>query len=163
MARSTRPFSLPRADGHRARLEAVVGGQGQQRRVEADRVALALEHGALEVVVQQHPGHAAEGGEGRDMAAQEAVHAGVEEEAQEDHARVAQHHHEGHQRAAGAADLQMAEVTPVDLRLLARQRAQAQVGLGGRARAHAGDEVAEVRGRCPRSRARAPWRAAAPR
>jgi hypothetical protein len=65
------------------------------------------------------------------VAAQEAVHAGVQEEAQEDHARVAEHHHEGHQRAAGAADLQVAEVTPVDLRLLARQRAQAQVGLGG--------------------------------
>jgi hypothetical protein len=34
---------------------------------------------------------------------------------------------------------------PVDLRLLARQRAQAQVGLGWRARAQLGDEVAEVR------------------
>ena len=56
----------------------------------------------------------------------------------------------------------MAEVTPVDLRLLARQRAQPQVGLGRRARAHAGDEVAEVRRRCRRSRARPPWRTAAP-
>jgi hypothetical protein len=65
------------------------------------------------------------------MAAQEAVHARVQEEAQEDHARVAEHHDEGHQRAPGTADLQMAEVAPVDLRLLARQRAQAQVGLGG--------------------------------
>ena len=34
------------------------------------------------------------------MAAQEAVHAGVQEEAQEDHARVAEHHDEGHQRAS---------------------------------------------------------------
>ena len=42
-------------DRHRARLEAVVRGELQQRRVEADRVAHALEHGALEVVVQQDP------------------------------------------------------------------------------------------------------------
>ena len=94
------------------------------------------------------------------MAAQEVLHAGVQEEAQEDLARVAQHHHEGHQRAAGAADLEMAEVAPVDLRLLARQRAQAQVGLGLRARPMAGDEVAEVVGAARDSRARAPWRTA---
>ena len=117
---------------------------GEQRRVEADRVALAFEHGALEVVVEHDPGTAVECGEGLDVAAQEAVHARVQEEAQEDHARVAQHHDEGHQRAACAADLQMAEVAPVALHLLARQRAQAQIGLGDRTRAHAGDEVAEV-------------------
>jgi hypothetical protein len=58
---------------------------------------------------------------------------------------VAEHHHEGHQRAPGTADCQMAEVAPVHLRLLARQRAQAQVGLGWRPRAQLGDEVAEVR------------------
>ena len=104
----------------------------------------ALEHGALEVVVEQHAGHTAEGREGLDVAAQEAVHASVEEEAQEDLARVAQHHHEGHQRPARPADAQVAEVRPVDLRLLAGQGAQAQVRLGGRARAQAGDQVAEV-------------------
>jgi hypothetical protein len=38
----------------------------------------------------------------------------------------------------------MAEVSPVHLCLLARQGAQPQVGLGRRARAHGGDEVAEV-------------------
>ena len=78
------------------------------------------------------------------MAAQEAVHARVEEEAQEDAPRVAQHHDEGHQRAARPADVQVAEVGPVDLRLLAGQRAQAQVRLGGRPRAQAGDDVAKV-------------------
>ena len=80
------------------------------------------------------------------MAAQEVVHASVQEEAQEDHAAVAEYHHEGHQRAAGAADLQVAEVSPVDLGLFARQRAQAQVGLGRRARAHLGHQQPEVRG-----------------
>jgi hypothetical protein len=51
-------------------------------------------------------------------------------------------------QAPGPADAQMAEVTTVDLCLLAGQRAQAQVGLGrrarARARAHAGDEESEV-------------------
>ena len=39
----------------------------------------------------------------------------------------------------------MAEVSPIDLRLLTGQRAQAQVGLGWRPRAQLSDEVAEVR------------------
>jgi transposase len=56
-------------------------------------------------IVQQHPGHAGEDSEGQHVTAQEAVHPGVQEEAQEDHAAVAEHHHEGHQGAAGAADL----------------------------------------------------------
>ena len=55
-------------------------GEHRQRRVEADGVALAFEHGALEVDIEQHPGHAVEG---LDVPAQEAVHAGVQEEAQE--------------------------------------------------------------------------------
>ena len=136
--------------GHRARLVAVGGGECQQVGVEADGsttgMVHALEHGALQVVVEQHPGHAAEGGKRQHMATQEAVHAGVQAEAQEDAARVAQHHHEGHQGPLGAAHHEMAEVTPVHLRLLARQCAQAQVGLGCRARAVAGHEVAEVVG-----------------
>ena len=123
-----------------------MAGQGQQRRVEADGVAHAFDHGALEVVVQQYPRHAAEGDEGQGVAAQEAVHAGVQEEAQEDHAAVTEHHHEAHERSPSAADLQVAEVAPVDLRLLSRQRAQAQVGLGRRSRAHGRHQQPEVRG-----------------
>ncbi len=106
----------------------------------------ALKHCTLQVVIQQHAGHATEGSEGQHMAPQEAVHAGVQAEAQEDAPGIAQHHHEGHQRALGAADLQMAEVTPVHLRLLAGQRAQAQVGLGRWAWTVASHEVAEVVG-----------------
>lgn len=70
--------------------------------------------------------------------ARQAVHPAVQEEAHEDHAAVAEHHHEGHQWAAGAADLSVAEVTPVDLRLLSGQRARAQVGFCDRAGVHAG-------------------------
>ena len=75
--------------------------------------------------------------------------------------RVAQHHHEGHQRAPRAADLQVAEVRPVDLRLLAGQGAQAQVGLGrpdaGACRRRGSGSAS----RRPRSRARRPSRTAA--
>ena len=81
--------------GHRTRFVAVVRGERQQHGVEADRVAAALQHGALEVVVQHDPGAAAEGGEGLGMAADERCAVSVEEEAQEDAPRVAQHHHEG--------------------------------------------------------------------
>jgi hypothetical protein len=80
------------------------------------------------------------------MAKQEAVHARVQTEAQEDAPRVAQHHHKGHQRTLGATNEQVAEVTPVRLRLLTRERAQAQIRLCGWARAVRGHDVAEVVG-----------------
>ena len=58
------------------------------------------------------------------MAAQEVLHAGIEKEAQEDLTRVAQHHDERHQRPAGPADFEMAEVSPVDLSLFPGKRTQ---------------------------------------
>ena len=63
------PLLIPAGDGHRARLEAVVGGEGEEFGVEPDRVAHAFEHDALEVVVQQGPGQSAECAEGLGMAA----------------------------------------------------------------------------------------------
>ena len=133
-------------DARRPRLVTVMGGEGQQLRVEPDGLAHALEHGALQVVAQDDPRHPAPGGERQDVAAQEAVHAGVQAEVHEQVARVAEHHDEGHQRAPGPAHRVVAEVGPVDLGLFARQGAQAQVGLGGWARAATGDAVAEVAG-----------------
>ena len=130
----------------RTRFVAIVPGKVQQRGMEADRVAAPFQHRALEIVVEQNARHAAPGGEGADMAAQEVLHPGVEEEAQEDLPRVAQHHDERHQRTAGAADLQMAEVPPVDLRLFAGQAAQPQIRLRRAARPMLGNEVAEVIG-----------------
>jgi hypothetical protein len=58
------------------------------------------------------------------MAAQKVLHSRIKEEAQADVARVRKHRHEGHQRLAGATDLDMAKVSPVDLALLAGQRPQ---------------------------------------
>ena len=114
--------------------------------MEADRIAAPFQHRTLEIVVQQDTRHAAPGGEGADMAAQEALHPRIQEEAQEDLPRVAQHHDERHQRTPGAADLEVAEMTPVHLRLLARQAAQPQIRLGRTARPVQRNEVAEVIG-----------------
>ncbi len=75
------------------------------------------------------------------MAAEEVGHRCAQIEAQEEMSRVGQHHHEGHQRPLGAADGELAEVRPVDLRLLARQGAQPQVRLGRRPRALAGHDA----------------------
>ena len=47
------------------------------------------------------------------MPAQKILHSGVEKEAQENLPRMAEHHDEGHQRAAGAANLKMAKVSPL--------------------------------------------------
>jgi hypothetical protein len=57
------------------------------------------------------------------VTAQEVLHAGIEEEAQKNLARVAQHHDEGHQGTARAADHEMTKMPPVDLPLLAGQAA----------------------------------------
>ena len=83
------------------------------------------------------------------MAAQKALDPRVEEEAQEDLARIAQHHDEGHQCPARTTDGEMAEVPPVHLALLAYKAAQAQIGLGGPARTMPGDDMPEVIGTAP--------------
>jgi len=99
MARSTRPFSLPARHRDRPRLVAIVSREGEQCRVEADGIALTFQHGALEIVVEQDTRTSIEGLERRDMTTQEALHARIEEEAQEYLARPAQHHDESHQTA----------------------------------------------------------------
>ena len=101
-----------------------MSGERDQGRMKADGIALALQHRALEIVVEQDTRTSVPGREGGDVTAQEALHAGIEEEAQEDLARVAQHHDKGHQGTACAADHEMTKMPPVDLRLLAGQAAQ---------------------------------------
>ena len=90
-------------------------GEVEEPGVEADGIAMALQHDALQVVVPELAGHTLPRLEGLDMAAQEVGHRSIEIEVQEEAARVAQHHHEGHQRALGAPDPHLAEVRPVDL------------------------------------------------
>ena len=101
IARSTRPFSLPRAtatggvgnDTERP-IPAASDGSGSHRR---DARVLRSE-----IVIQQGPGHGTEAVKCVDVAAQEAGHRGVQIKAQEQVPRVREHHHEGHQRAPRA-------------------------------------------------------------
>ncbi len=74
-------------------------GEIEQSRVKADVIADALEHDALQVVVEQGPRNAPECGERLDMAAHEALQRLVEREAREDRARPRQNHHEARERA----------------------------------------------------------------
>jgi hypothetical protein len=104
--------------------------------MESDVVADALEDDALEVVVEEIPRYPAEGGEGLDVAPDEALQRLVEREAGEDGAAVRQHHHEAGQGPLGVADGDLAEVAPVDLGLLAGERLEAEVGLGSRRRSY---------------------------
>ena len=114
--------------------------------MEADRVALPFQHHALQIVVEQDTRNTIPRGKGGDVATQEVLHPGVGEEAQEDLARVAEHHDERHQWTPRAADLEMAKMSPIDLPLLAGQAAQTQIGFGFWTRPMAGDEMAEVIG-----------------
>ena len=122
-------FFIPPRHRHGAWLEAVVSSEFQQGGMETDRIALALEHGAFQIVVEQHPGQSLPRLERRLMPTQKIGHACIEEETQEDPAREAQHHHKGHQSTFGFADGDLPEMSPVDLALLGRQGLQTQVSL----------------------------------
>ena len=112
------------------RLEAVVSRKREQRRVEAHRISLAFEHGALEVVVQDRPWCGAEEAKRFDVAGEKARHRRAHGETQKAQAAVRQHDHEGPKSAERATDRDRAEVRPVDLRLLPRQHHPTQVRLG---------------------------------
>ena len=99
-----------------------MASEREQGGMEADRVATALEHRALQIVVEGDARHRPSARR-RHVTAQEVLHARIEEEAQIDLARPRQHHDEGHQRTACAPDRQVPEVPPVDLGLLAGQGA----------------------------------------
>ena len=110
-------------NGHGPRFITIVPGELDQGGMEADGVTLPLQHRAFEVVVEKDAWTSIPSREGSDMTTQKAFQACIEEEAQEDLARVTQHNDEGHQGAASAADHEMSKMPPVDLRLLARQAA----------------------------------------
>ena len=75
------------------------------------------------------------------MAADEVGERGAEVEAHEGVSGVAQHQDERHQGAFGASDGELSEVRPVDLSLLARKGAKAQIRFTGPARAQLRDAV----------------------
>ena len=107
-----------------------MSGEVEEQGVEADGIAVPLQHDALQIVVPEFTGTPLPRLEGFDMAAQEVVHPAIEVEAQEEAPGVAEHHHEGHQRALCTPDRHLAEVAPVDLGLFAGKGGKAQIGLG---------------------------------
>ena len=84
-------------------------------------IAHALEDDTLQIVVEHHARHAAEGGEGLDMAAQETLERLVEGKPRVGRARPGQHEHEAREQPGRGADADLAEVAPIDLGLLAGQ------------------------------------------
>jgi hypothetical protein len=127
--------------------EVVVAGELEQPGMKLDRVALAGEHRALEIVVEKGPGRALEEGQGLDVSAQEALERLVEGEEHVEGAGPAEHHDEGGQGPARLSDLHVTEVSPVDLGLLTGQRRQAQEGLGLGPRPQAAHDPARLHDR----------------
>ena len=74
--------------------EVIVPRELEQARVKLNRRAPPVEHGTAEIVVDQGPGTAAQGREGRDVPTQEALERLVQREEREEGARVAEDHHE---------------------------------------------------------------------
>ena len=130
----------------RAWLEAVVGGEFEQCGMEPNGIATAFEHDTFHIIVEQDLRRAPQHGERLDVAADEVGERGAEVEAHEGVSGVAQHQDERHQGAFGASDGELSEVRPVDLSLLARKGAKAQIRFTGPARAQLRDAVTEVVG-----------------
>ena len=125
----------------------IVAGQLEQARVEAHVLADALEDHAFQVVIEQDAWDAAEGGKGLDVAAENTLQRLVEGEAGVHGPGPGQHEDETGQAAAGGADRDRAEVAPVDLALLPRQRIEAEERLGARGGADEADVTADLHGR----------------
>ena len=90
--------------------------------MELDGGAAAVEDGASEVVVHEGAGDAAQGVEGFDVPAEEALEGLVEGEEGGDGAGVAEDHDESGDGAGAVSDADLAEGAPVDLGGLAGQR-----------------------------------------
>ena len=112
--------------------------------MELDGGAAAVEDGGSEVVVDEGAGDAAQGLEGFDVSAEEALEGLVEGEEGGHGAGVAEDHDESGDGAVAAADADLAEGAPVDLSLLAAQRDDPSVGGAGGFGPHAADEAANL-------------------
>lgn len=118
--------------------------QLEQTGVETNRVVITLEHGAFQVVVEQGLRDSAEEAKRSDMSLQESAHALVVKEPDVQHARVAEHHHEGRKGPLATFDLPPPEASPIYLGLFSGKGAQLKKRLGRLARPHLGDQVSKV-------------------
>ena len=112
--------------------------------MELDGGAAAVEDGGAEVVVDEGAGDAAEGVEGFDVSAEEALEGLVEGEEGGDGAGVAEDHDESGDGPGAAADADLAEGAPVDLRGLADEGDDPAVDGAGGFGAAAADEAADL-------------------
>lgn len=120
----------------------VVAPELKEPRVEADGVALALEHGALQG--GNGPRTATQGSEGVDVPAQEALERFVQREERVQCPRPAQHQHERGEGAHGPADPDPPEAPPIALALLRWQQREPEVGLRPRCGPERRDHAAEL-------------------
>ncbi len=104
----------------RLRREVVVTRKLEQTRVVPHMLTVALEHDALEIVVQERAWDAAELLEGKSVAVHEALELLIEREVGVHGARPAEHEYEAAEGATGVADLNATKASPVNLALLAR-------------------------------------------
>lgn len=120
------PLDLPLLVGARRRAgawgEVIVAGQLKEPRVEVNGRALPVQHRGLQIVVDEGAGTAAEGAEGLDVSAEEALERLVQREDGVDRARVAEDEHEGGQGPRAATDPDRPKAAPVHLGDLARER-----------------------------------------
>ena len=104
----------------------IVSAQFQQTGMKVDLIAAPFQHGTAEIVMKNHTRLARPSLKGVNMAAQEVLHALIEEELQIQRSRVGKGDDKAGQTPAGTTDHDFAEVRPVDLRLLGRKDMQAQ-------------------------------------
>ena len=163
MARSTLPFSWGRRGAAEPGLDVEARSELEEVGVEADGVAGALDDDGLGVVEEPLAWRSAEGSRSPHERAAKRFDAHVEDELGPHRARVREDHDERPERPLAAGHRERADVRPVDLRLLAGQRLDAQEDLAtrrGPARRERSGEACEG---CPRSRARRACRRCASR
>ena len=115
------PLLVSAGDGARLGSEVIVTGELEEARIKSDELSLALKDGALEIVVQDGPRHAAERRERVEVTAEKALGCLIEIEAREECARPREHHEKAREAAFGASNRDGSEGGPVDLGLLAGQ------------------------------------------
>src|SRR4051812_20888631 len=120
------------SNGAELGLDAHRGAQGQERGMKPRHCADALEDDGLGIVEQPLAGHAAEWAGGAHERPAQRVDGQGGDELAPHRARVREHHHEQPQRADAAGYSDLANVGPVDLGDLARQRFGHEIGLARR-------------------------------
>ena len=111
--------------------------------MEAHCVAASLQHDDLGIVEEPLARDPTEGARGADERSGERVHGEVEDELAPQGPRVREHDHEEPQRPLSPGHGDLADVRPVNLRLLTRERLGAEVHLPARLGADLGHVLAQ--------------------